>query len=219
MKRFLAKQFLNIVFIVLIVAAALGIYFLSRSEKQAEAAAASPTPAEATASVTEEAVFSGVPESVLITHLETTEAYHAKRSKKDDRTWEITVGEGPEVAASLCYTIDDGAVSSVELQVKMPAKLSEKSTSDIEQYLIKNADKANAARYDAVRLLLCDLIPTCDSEDALSPAQVRLWAEHAVQIRSMNDDYDDKCCGCQFIAYQTQRDEQSILVCVFFTNS
>ncbi|MEN6418858.1 MAG: hypothetical protein ABFC73_08035 [Clostridiaceae bacterium] len=218
MKRFLAKQFLNIVFIVLIVAAALVIYFLSRSEKQA-AAAASPSPAQTAASAAEKAVFSGVPESVLITHLESAEEYTAERAKDDDRSWVITLGESPEVVASLSYTVDDGAVSSVELQVVLPAKLSKESSSSIEQYLAKNADEADVARDDAVRLLLCDLIPACDSEDALSPAQVRLWAEHAVQIKSASDDYDDKCCGCQFLTYQTQRDEQSILVCVFFANS
>lgn len=218
MKRFLAKQFLNIVFIVLIVAAALVIYFLSRSEKQA-AAAASPTPAETTASAAKKAVFSGVPESVLITHLESSEEYHAERVKDDDRSWVITLGESPEVTTSLRYTVDDGAVSSVELQIVLPAKLSKKSSSSIEQYLAENADAASVARDDAVRLLLCDLIPACDSEDALSPAQVRLWAEHAVQIKSASDDYDDKCCGCQFITYQTQQNEKTVLVCVFFTNS
>ena len=97
MKRFLAKQFLNIVFVVLIVAAALLIYFLSRSEQRADASV-SPS---ASAVVTPEpkAIFSGVPEEVLLTHLITAEAFSAVPAEDDDRAWVLTVGESPSVKA------------------------------------------------------------------------------------------------------------------------
>ena len=219
MKRFLSKQFVNIVFVVLIVAAALTIYFLSRSDLKTDSSAASAAPLEATASAVPEAVFSGIPESVLITHLESAEAFRAERVEGEDRAWTLTVGESPEVTASLTYTVDNGAISSVELGVVLPAEQSKKSSSSIEQYLAANADQANAARDDAVRLLLCDLIPACDSQDALSPAQVRLWAERAAEIEDADEDYKDASDGCQFFAYQTLRDETNILVCVFFADS
>lgn len=217
MKRFLAKQFLNIVFIVLIVAAALTIYFLSRSEQNASSSAASPT--QAVAAPEPEPVFSGIPESVFITHLESAESFRAERSKDDGRSWVITLGESPEVTATLIYTVDDGAVSSVELGVLLPASQEQNSASSIESTLAVNEKEARAARNDAIRILVCDLIPACDSEDALSAAQVRLWAENATQIQYMDDDYDDKSDGCQFLAYLTKRQEQDILVCVFFADS
>lgn len=217
MKRFLAKQFLNIVFIVLIVAAALTIYFLSRSETNASSSAASPTQAVATPEP--EPVFSGIPESVFVTHLESAESFRAERSKDDDRSWIITLGESPEVTATLIYTVDDGAVSSVELGVLLPASQEQSSASSIESALSVNEKEARAARNDAIRILVCDLIPACDSEDALSAAQVRLWAENATQIQYMDDDYDDKSDGCQFMAYLTKKNEQDILVCVFFADS
>lgn len=217
MKRFLAKQFLNIVFIVLIVAAALTIYFLSRSEKETTSSTAAPTQAAATPEP--KPVFSGIPESVFITHLESAESFHAERSKDGDRAWNITLGESPEVSATLIYTVDDGAVSSVELGVLLPSSQNKNSESSIERALAANAEEARAACNDAVRLLLCDLIPACDSEDALSAAQVRLWAENATQIQYMDDDYDDKRSGCQFLAYLTKKSDQNILVCVFFANA
>lgn len=217
MKRFLAKQFLNIIFIVLIVAAALTIYFLSRSEK--EAASLSATPTQAVATPEPKPVFSGIPESVFITHLESAESFHAERSNNEDRAWIVTVGESPEVTATLIYTVDDGAVSSVELGVILPSTQSQSSESSIERALAANAEEARAACNDAVRLLICDLIPACDSEDALSAAQVRLWAENATQIQYMDDDYDDKSDGCQFMAYLTKKHDQNILVCVFFANA
>lgn len=217
MKRFLAKQFLNIVFIVLIVAAALTIYFLSRSEKSSAASAASP--AQTAATPEPEPVFSGIPESVFTTHLESAESFRAERSKDEDRAWIITLGESPEVTATLLYTVDDGAVSSVELGVLLPASQNQSSDSSIESALAVNEKEARAARNDAVRLLVCDLIPACDSADALSAAQVRLWAENATQIQYMDDDYDDKSDGCQFMAYLTKKNEQDVLVCVFFADA
>lgn len=157
----------------------------------------------------------GVPESVFATHLETSELFDAKRSATDPCSWTLTYGEQPSMEVGLQYTVDDGAVSSLELSFLLPPDYNAKSESTIEQYLAKSVGKFTAAREEAVRSLLPDLLPACDQNDALTRASVRIWAEEMTQISSKKDDIRDKADGCTFYAYQVQREESDVLVCLF----
>ncbi len=157
----------------------------------------------------------GVPESVFATHLETSELFDAKRSATDPCSWTLTYGEQPSMEVGLQYTVDDGAVSSLELSFLLPPDYNAKSESTIEQYLAKSVGKFTAAREEAVRSLLPDLLPACDQNDALTRASVRIWAEEMTQISSEKDDVRDKADGCTFYAYQVQREESDVLVCLF----
>ena len=244
-EQFLKKQLLNIVFLALIVGGALTVYFLARAEQPDKklstspaAVAAAPT-AKAAASQTNEASSSGnedsvsgdaiaspspsaeskrvvgVPESVFATHLATSELFDAKRSATDPCSWTLTYGEQPSMEVGLQYTVDDGAVSSLELSFLLPPTYDAKSKSTIEQYLAKSAGKMTAAREEAIRALLPDLLPACDQNDALTRASVRIWAEEMAQISSEKDDVRDKADGCTFYAYQIQREESDVLVCLF----
>lgn len=157
----------------------------------------------------------GVPESVFATHLATSELFDAKRSATDPCSWTLTYGEQPSMEVGLQYTVDDGAVSSLELSFLLPPEYDAKSKSTIEQYLAKSAGKMTAAREEAIRTLLPDLLPACDQNDALTRASVRIWAEEMAQISSEKDDVRDKADGCTFYAYQIQREESDVLVCLF----
>ena len=261
MKRFLSKQLLNIVFLVLIVAGALTIYFLSRAERKADAspasqktsagassetsteafteasseasaersaASAAPTPDETPSSgdsvLTTEPVATaaaakrprGVPEAVFATHLATSDLFDAAVSADDPHLYTLSYGDSPAVTATLQYTVDGGAISSLELTFQLPPEYDEKSESAIEQYLASSQNEMDEARAEAIRALLTDLLPASDLNDALSKAGVRLWAEESLRISSENDDYNQKSEGCSFLAYRMSRDGRDVLVCLFF---
>lgn len=267
MNRFLRKQLLNIVFLVLIVAGALTIYFLSRAERKADtspasqktsaqtsaegqtkgsraapAASSGPStePSAAIVANSEEEPLSsnsadetdapaatasaarrprGVPESVFTTHLATSDLFDSAVSAEDSRLWTISYGDSPAVTATLQFTVDNGAVSSLEFFFPLAPEYDKKSDSAIEQYLAGAQDQIDEARAEAIRALLTDLLPACDLNDALSHASVRLWAEEALRISSEKDDYIQKAEGCSFLAYQTRREGRNILVCLFFLES
>ena len=223
MKRFLSKELLNIVFLVLIVAGALTIYFLSRSDPSQSLANGSATPAPAitpSASPGESQSAAprpqGVPEVVFATHLSSSELFLATADANDPRLWTLSYGDQPEVTCTLQFTVDGGSISSFELSVPMPPEYDEKSDSTIEQYLAGARDRIVEARADTVRTILCDLIPASDLNGVLSAANVRLWVEKALQVDSKNDDYNQKAEGCSFLAYQSLQEGQDVLVCLFF---
>lgn len=264
MKRYLSKHLLNIVFLVLIVAGALTIYFLSRAERKEDASAASqeasaetsakpssttsiepPTensakPSAASAAPSSENSPSsgdsvrttepvataaaakrprGVPEAVFATHLATSDLFDSAVSADDPRLYTLSYGDSPAVTATLQYTVDGGAVSSLELAFQFPQEYDEKSESAIEQYLAGSQEEIDEARAEAIRALLTDLLPASDLNDALSHAGVRLWAEESLRISSENDDYSQKSEGCSFLAYRMRRDGRSVLICLFFLES
>jgi cytoskeletal protein RodZ len=174
-----------------------------------QAAAAAPEPTAEPKRVV------GVPEDVFATHLATSDLFDAKRSANDPNSWTLTYGEQSPLEVGLQYTVDDGAVSSLELSFQLPPQYDAKSKSTIEQYLAKSAGKVAAAREEAVRALLPDLLPACDQNDALTRASVRIWTEEMLRISSDKDDYRDKADGCTFYAYQMARDEGDVLICLF----
>lgn len=233
MKRFLKEQLLNIVFLVLIVAGALTIYFLSRAQQTPdasgsnEAAESTATPDSNSASSDEsDAAASpsaaadearrpkGVPEAVFKTYLSTSELFDAAVSADDPHVWTLVYGEDPPVNIALQYTVDDDAVSSLELAFSLPPEYDEKSESGIERYLAQAEGRLNEARAKAVRALLPELLPACDLNDVLSNASIRIWAEETLRISSADDDYTQKSDGCTFYAYQIQHDERDVLVCL-----
>ena len=184
----------------------------------ASAVSAAATPGEEAATPSpapEQKRVVGVPEDVFTTHLQTSDLFEAKRSSTDPCSWTLTYGEQPPMEVGLQYTVDDGAVSSLELSFLLPPTYDAKSKSTIEQYLAKSVGKITAAREEAVRTLLPDLLPACDRNDALTRASVRIWAEKMAQISSSKDDVQDKADGCTFYAYQIQREESDVLVCLF----
>ena len=235
MKRFLQKQLLNIVFLVLILAGALTIYFLSRAEssaavtsagttaspqeRQTGSASATPPSTVPTATASEPARPKGVPEAVFTTHLSASDLFSAQASEDDSRFWTLTYGETPSVTATLRYTVDGGAVSSLEFAFSLPPEYDASSKSTIEQYLAESKDRVREAREEAVRALLLDLLPACDRNDVLSRASVRIWVEETLRIADEDDDYTQKSDGCTYYAYQMQREGRDILVCLFFLDS
>lgn len=222
MRRLLSKQFVNILFMVLVVAAALTIYLLSRSQdasRETSAASESAPPAAETAdalSSSPEPVFSGVPESVFVAHLETSELYKAEQSASDARVWTLITGETASVCAELNYTVERGALSSFTLTFPLPSTYNAKSKSAIERFLASKGEALTAAQSDAAVTFLTDLMPACDADDALSASSVRAWAEKAVQIEGATGSFDEREGDFYFLAYRTTRENADALVCEFY---
>ena len=220
MKRFLNRQLTNIIFLVLIVGAALTIYLLSRGEIVSSSTPPSATEVAALASSIETPVPDaddssqssprGVPASVFRTHLETTELFSAEESKNDDKVWTLAYRS---ITAQLRFTVNDGSVSSLEITFDIPQVYDGKATTEIEKYLKEHTAEQTGDMPDALRVLLSDLLPVCDMKNRLSATTARYWAEQALLLKKDGTDYEDIQSGCRFIAYRTARDGGDLLVC------
>ncbi|NLI52997.1 MAG: hypothetical protein GX417_01585 [Clostridiales bacterium] len=230
MKHFLRRQLTNIVFLVLIVAAALTIYLLSRSEPAVSleatptvelAAMPSSTPVP---SPTARAMQSGkgVPESVWQTHLATSRLFSAKASRRDKRSLTLTYGASHDISAQLLYTVDNGCVSSFELSFAAPPQAtpaSKKSNkSAIEQYLEENSKTEADKLQEAVLDMLSDLLPACDAESNITLTMARYWANQALSLEKNGDDFEDSQDGYRFLAYRATQSGEALLICSLYLN-
>lgn len=223
MKQLLKNQLLNIVFLMLIVAGALTIYFLSHTDRLGAAeASAVPSETVAAATATPEATASavprprGVPVDVFTTHLATSSLFTASAVAVDPQVYSLSYGESPAVDATLEYGEKNGYISSLELTFPVVPAYDANSDSAIEQYLAASQSLLEEKRQDAVCTLLLDLVPACDANDAISLARVRLWAEEALLLEPGDDAYVQSESGCSFFASITKRGGQQALLCQFF---
>ena len=221
MKQALRRELTNIVFLILIVAAALVIFLLSRTggespvPKVAQTATATDTPAPAEATATQPA-SRGVPESVFQTFLATSDVFSAKQDRRDARVYVLTYGKSPSIAAHLRYEVLGGSVSSVELTCPLPVKYKDKGKTSIEAYLYETSQEQERALSGAVRVLLSEVLPASCADDALQRSTVRYWAEQAMLLAKIGDDFEDTLHGYRFLAYRKQGEDAQELVCVLY---
>lgn len=220
MKQFLSKQLTNIVFLVLIVAAALAIYLLSRADSapvaaifSAETGTPSPSPSPL---ASETPKPRGIPESVWKTHLETSERYTANSSRVDPHAWTLRVGKINEVRARLFYGVENSCVSTLELSFELPQANKDSSITGLDQYQDEAYKQQCEDLKSAMRMLLSDLFPTSDSENRLQAATTRYWAEQALQLKKDGEDFEDTVEDCRFLAYVSKQDEGNRIVCCLF---
>ncbi|MEN6635178.1 MAG: hypothetical protein ABFC56_04965 [Clostridiaceae bacterium] len=219
MKQILQRQLTNIVFLVLIVAAALTIYLLSRAEKGVNAQAATPSAAQtATPAATPQKKDQtrGVPESVFTTYLATNEVFSAEKNRHDSRNYALAYGDSPQIKAALQYELLDGSLSSIEIVFPLAVQQKSKHPTDIEAYLEKAAVEQERALPDALLAILSDLLPACDAKDELQRSSVRYWSEQAMQLKKVGDDFEDSLGGYRFLAYRSQGETQQELVCILY---
>lgn len=214
MVRFLSKHVLDIVFLVLVVAAALTIFLLSRADQEAaapseESAAVSAEPVAATADKKQTASFRGVPEDVFLTHLRSAEAYDAEPDGL--RKWTISFGESPFLTARLTYELDNCNISSVVLRFPLPQQTKSKKGSAIDKSVADSIKEFSLAQADAIRTLLADLLPACDLDSTLTESEARAWAEDAIAVREEDKTYHDEKAGCQFLAYRSEENDAYVL--------
>lgn len=221
MKQTLRNQLTNIVFVVLIVAAALAIYLLSRSGSGAvtptttpgATETATPTPPEAD---TQKSSTRGVPESVFTTYLATNEVFSADKSRRDSREYTLTYGDSPSMEANLRYEVLEGNLSSIEIVFPLLEEYKSKAKTDIEKYLYKTAQEQQLALQDTLFAILSDLLPACDAKDELQLSSIRYWVEQSMLLKKVGSDFEDTLEGYHFLAYRSQGDVQQELICVFY---
>ena len=246
MKQFFSKQLTNIVFLVLIVTAAMAIYLLSRAESapQQAVAIAAATPAAPTPSPSGSASPKprGIPEAVLTTHLQTSEQYYARSSAAGPHMWILTRGKSPEIRSTLLYEIQNDGVSSLELSFELPKAYGEKTTpsptpkaknekakptstpkskidktkANMEKQLKEAANEKIDALEKTIRLLLSDLLPVCDGQERLTASSVRYWAEQAILLKKSGDKFENTVEDCRFLAYVAEQDDALVLVCSLY---
>lgn len=233
MKQTLRRELTNIVFLVLIVAAAVVIYLLSRAEIKALAPDASPTPsaetkdaqtaedAEATASIApgedkNKSTTRGVPESVFETHLLSSSLYAAESTGGKKNAYTINWQGDTTVEAMLVYELIDGNISSLEITFQLPEAFKGKPKNDIEKYLAEASENLSSANAEAIPALLADLLPASDAKSELQLTSIRFWAEQAQLLKKPGDKFEDTIDGYHFVAYRRQGESMQELVCILF---
>ena len=221
MKQFFSKQLTNIVFLVLIVAAALAIYLLSRAESApagaifgTETATPAPSPSPL---ASETPKPRGIPESIWKTHLETSERFTANSSRVDPHAWTLRVGKVNEVKARLFYGVESGCVSTLELSFELPQPYKKSSSiAGLDQYQNDAYKQQCEDLLSAARMLLGDLFTTCDGENRLQAATTRYWAEQALLLEKDGEEFEDTVEDCRFLAYVAKQDQGTRIVCCLF---
>lgn len=234
MKETLRRELTNIVFLVLIVAAAVAIYLLSRAETKTLSPDATQTPAVNSAPVqsgeevaTEDGAepsgspepkptTHGVPESVFRTHLLSSELYSAEQKRGQKTAYTITVEGEPPIEAALIYELLDGCVSSLELTFQLLDTNQRKSDLDIDAYIQEYSENLSAANAEAIPALLSDLLLASDADGELQQASIRLWTDEALLLKKPGAKFEDTQNGYHFVAYRRQAELYQELVCVLF---
>ncbi|MBA4347474.1 MAG: hypothetical protein C0413_01280 [Clostridiales bacterium] len=234
MKQTLRRELTNIIFLILIVAAAVVIYLLSHAEAEAITPGDSPAPATETSSAQmneqaeivesaesadaekKEHTTRGVPEPVFQTHILSSDLYAAEPSRKSNPTYFLTWNGAEQGDISLTYELRDGCISSLEIAFQLPEALKGKPKNDIEKYLFEASEKRTGASAEAIPALLADLLPASDALGDLQQSSIRFWTDQALLLKKPGDKFEDTLDGYHFIAYRRQGDTLQELVCVLF---
>ena len=217
MKETLKRELTNILFIVLIIAAAIFIYLLSREQtggaQVAQSATSTATPALPSDSPQPTAKPLGVPESIFLTYLSSSNAVSAVRTA-EERTYVVTSNESPIVKATMRYELTNDCVTSVEFTFPLPAVYKTKGRSLPQRLLYDNAKQLEKALPEGLPAVLCDLMPAACEGDTLRQSNVRYWAEQAVSLKKVGDKFEDKATVYQFLSYRSKGKTSQELVCV-----
>ena len=219
MKETFKRELTNILFLVLIVAAAVIIYLLSRgptagTQIAAQAAIATPAPAAPsdTPQPTEKPL--GVPESVFLTHLASSDVYSSERAAQGPRSYVVAYNESTLISAKLQYELKDGCISSVELTFLLPEKYKTKGSTPSQRILYDTAKQLERTLPEGLPAVLCDVMPACCEGDTLQASNVRYWAEQALMLKKTGDKFEDKVEDYRFLAYRSKDKSTQELVCV-----
>jgi hypothetical protein len=234
MKQTLRREMTNIVFLVLIVAAAVVIYLLSRAEIEALAPDATPTPvvgnssmqsaddAEETAATKSpedeknQPTTRGVPESVFETHILSSDLYSADQSGRNKHTYTLTWTGETKTEAKLTYELREGCISSLELTFQLPEVFKGKPKNDVEKFVSEASGNLASANAEAIPALLSDLLPASDALGGLQQTSVRFWTDEALLLKKPGDKFEDTLDGYHFVAYRRQGESMQELICILF---
>ena len=222
MKQTLHKELTNILFLVLIVAAAVIIYLLSRGESGAAQTRTQSAEASASAELAQENTPEpvekqpGVPEAVFETFLTTSEVVSSEALDRTAHTYVVTYDEASQLKGTLGYELREGCISSVEISFLLPVKF-KTSVFRYPKALIYSANQAlERALPEGLPDLLSDVMPAACEDDALQQSSVRYWAEQALLLKKTGDKFEDTEAGYRFLAYRSLEGTVQKLVCVLF---
>ena len=222
MKQTLRKELVNILFLILIVAAAVIIYLLSRGEANSTQTASrikdSSENMQKAKKVTPEPIEkqAGVPEAVFETFLASSDVISAEARNRTENLYVITYDDASQLQGTLLYELREGCISSVEISFPLPVKF-KTSQFRYPKALIYSANKAlERALPKGLPEVLCEVFPAACEDDELQQSSVRFWAEKALVLKSVGAKFEDKESGYRFLAYRSQEGSAQKLVCVLF---
>lgn len=225
MKQTLRRELTNILFVVLIVAAAVVIYLLSRGERPAavqspESAAnqsvASAEPSAPASAPTEKPATRGVPEAVFLSHLQTDPLFSAEPIPGQSNVYKLFFNESPRIYATLRYELEQGLLSSVEVKFPLAAEKKANEIAWLERELVNTKQALNLLQTNVMQTVLGDLLPASVAKDEMQQASVRYWVDQALLLKKDGDDFEDTQDGLRFLAYRNQGETAHEMICVLF---
>lgn len=223
MKQTLRRELTNILFVVLIVAAAVVIYLLSRGERSAPQAMSDPTAQQSailadtpTPQPTEKPATKGVPEAVFLTHLLTSKHFICKETPGQSKSYKLLFSESSRLFATLRYELEQGLISSVEIKFTLPLEKKTSEVAWIEQQLINTKQALVLLQADVMQIILGDVFPASVAKEQLQQASVRYWVDQALLLKKDGDDFEDRLDGLRFLAYRNQGQTAQEMICVLF---
>lgn len=222
MKQTLHKELTNILFLVLIVAAAVIIYLLSRGESGSAQTRTQSAEASASAELAQEntpepiELQPGVPEAVFETFLTTSEVVSSEALDRTANTYVVTYDEASQLKGTLRYELREDCVSSVEVTFLLPTKF-KSSEYRYPKALTYSANQAlERALPEGLPAVLSEVMPAACEGGALQQSNVRFWAEQALLLKKDGAKFEDEESGYRFLAYRSQEGSAQKLVCVLF---
>lgn len=224
MKQTLRRELTNILFVVLIVAAAIVIFLLSRGERAHVATSAStaipaaasletPDPEKTT---TPKPATRGVPESVFLSHLETCNLFTTKPIPGQQMAYNLFFSESSRIYATLRYELEQGLISTVEIKFTLPAVKKANEIAWLERTLVNTKQALDLLQTDIMQEILGDLLPASVATEELQQASVRYWVDQALLLKKDGDDFEDTQNGLRFLSYRNQGETAPVMICVLF---
>ena len=222
MKQTLRREMTNILFVVLIVAAAVVIYLLSRAERgvaNSTVAAAQQSAVSASTPVPENTpkpATRGVPEAVFLSHLETDQLFTAEAIPGQSNSYQLFFNESERIYATLRYELEQGLLSCVEIKFPLATEKKSSEITWLEKEIINTKQALVLLQTDVMQNILGDLFPVSVAKDELQQASVRYWVDQALLLKKDGDDFEDTQDGLRFLAYRNQGDTSHEMICVLF---
>lgn len=199
----------NVVFTVLLVLVALGLYlFAGRCSTDPAAAVESPAAtvavSEATAEPTQSTAIKAVPEDVFCVAMESN---GLTRQKGANRNRFSTQGN-----IDVRYETRDGLVNAVCIIVPLVTGKPTSVSNEIEAALEKRYYENLKTQADEIREVLSIVVSAIDPDQSVDYATQNAWYENALVSRNDEKVINDRVGSVSYSSFLTTEDEQAVLL-------
>lgn len=215
MRKGSSEQWLNALYVALVVVAALSVYLLAGRKAAAPAAdaAGAPTAQAETQAPEEAARFRMVPESIFCKLIAAETAFSCVPGEEPE-TFLLVCGERGPGGVTLAYsTSDEGYLTSLTFTFPRPMPPYSKLKTETEAAYAAKYSAFITAQDGALYTVLPACITACDLAEALPKAVLVGWYAGALTARDEEKTFHDAYAGCAFDAYPSQIDGENVVIC------